>query len=570
MRSIKLFMLFWLGFILPITFAAHAQAQLDLGQSSLSLDTAPDFLKEEDAYKLEATLDQGTLTIRWYQADTYYLYKDKYRVTVDGKDITNAANFDEGITKFDEFFGEVKTVYYNSNQISVILGERQGVSWLELDYQGCTDKGLCYPPNSRWIKIDFDANTAIESDTPPIVNDSGSLTDSGTGATNLTLTTAIVFALLGGIILNLMPCVFPVLSLKALSFSQQGNHRIEGIAYTLGCISFFTLLAVILISVRSSGQSLGWGFQLQQPIFIALLIWLFVMICLWLSGCLELSGRFQSAGQRLTQKQGAWGAYFTGALAAVVASPCTAPFMASALAFAVTQSSATALAVFVALGLGMALPILILSFIPKFSRILPKPGNWMTTFRQAMVFPMAITIVWLLWVFNNQTSSLATAALSLTMIATVFGGWLAIKGYRKAGWLIALLTLLATPLLSQQAHAPQKTPSFSIADIDIELENDKQVLLNVTADWCITCIANERSTLSGASFEQLLSDTNTSYIKADYTRPSKEIDQLLEEFNRVGIPLYVVYHPDNGEQVLPQILTPERLREALSQNGSTN
>jgi len=548
--------------LLPLTLASNASAQFDLEQQTLELDLveAPDFLKEEEAYQLSATLKQGTLNIGWTQAPTYYLYKDKYKVVVDGQDLTPSATFDEGITKFDEFFSEIKTVYYDSNQISVILGERQGVSWLELSYQGCTDKGLCYPPNSRWIKIDFDANTAVESFAPAPTTDSQTTHP----PSELSLATAILFALMGGVLLNLMPCVFPVLSLKALSFAKQGNHRIEGIAYTLGSLSFFGLLAVILISVRSTGQSMGWGFQLQQPIFIALLIWLFVMISLWLSGSLELSGKFQSAGQRLTQQQGAVGAYFTGALAAIVASPCTAPFMASALAYAISQSSATSLAVFLALGLGMALPILILSFIPAFGRLLPKPGNWMTTFRQAMVFPMAITIVWLLWVFNNQTSSLVAALLSLLMIATVLGGWLANRGFKAIGWALALATLIATPFLAQQVSSPKQTSAFSTTDIDEQLDAGKQVLLNVTADWCITCIANERSTLSGKQFEQLLSDTNTSYLKADYTRPSQEIDRLLADFNRVGIPLYVVFRPDDSEQVLPQLLTPEALKQALN------
>lgn len=555
MRIIATFLISCLMMIAP----PLATAQLDLTDNGFG-EQQPKFLTEQAAYQLTGSVDNGTLTLVWQQAPTYYLYKDKYKLRINDIDVTDNAQFDAGKTIFDPFFEEQKTVYYDTNAIVVTIGERKGKALLELDYQGCTDKGLCYPPSTRYLDINFDNNTLIEVPAPTTINGDNSQTN----LPQISLVTAFIFALLGGVILNLMPCVFPVLSLKALSLSQGGDHRGQSIAYTLGAITFFVGLAATVLTLREAGQAIGWGFQLQQPIFIGALALIFTLIIGWLTGLIEVGAKLQGAGQSLTEQGGLKGSFATGALAAVVASPCTAPFMASALAFAITQPTAIALAIFAALGLGMALPILLLSYVPTLSKRLPKPGLWMITFRQAMVFPMALTIVWLVWVFNNQTSSIATAGLMTLLVGLAFAQFLWVKNARIVAGAVGIACFAA--LIPISSITKTTTDNFQSSDIDNELAAGKGVFLNVTADWCITCIANERAVLSGDRFEQLLADNNATYIKADWTTPSPDVDQLLARFNRVGVPLYVYFASPTAEPIiLPQILTDNAIKAAIEQ-----
>ncbi len=549
-------------FLIATLFSWGVSAQFGDTGSGFGTEQ-PQFLAEEDAYQITGTIEQGTLTLTWQQADTYYLYKDKYKLRINGTDVTAQTLFDEGKTIYDPFFEQEKTVYYDSNTIKIVMGERQGVVLAELDYQGCTDKGLCYPPSTRYLSIDFDNNQVSETSQPS--SGSNTLNQGNASYSDISWPVAIIFALIGGLILNLMPCVFPVLSLKAVSLASGGDHRAQGLAYTAGAIVFFLLLAIILISLRAAGQSVGWGFQLQQPLFIGALVLVFTLITLWMAGTISFGARLQGVGQSLTEQQGTKGSFATGALAAVVASPCTAPFMATALTYAITQPAPIALAVFAALGLGMALPILLISYIPALSNLLPRPGNWMITFRQSLSFLMALTVVWLIWVFTNQTNSLSAALLMCLVVTLCFGIFLTSKGVKKTGYIVCVACFGALALLTTSdsgQHSPKT--AFNPEQIEGPLQNGQGVLLNVTADWCITCIANERAVLSGEQFEQLLDEEDIVYVKADWTTPSPEVDALLAQFNRVGVPLYV-YFPSKDERpvVLPQVLSISKIENAI-------
>ncbi len=400
-----------------------------------------------------------------------------------------------------------------------------------------------------------------------------------------------IFAMLGGLLLNLMPCVFPVLSLKAIGLLEavhisHAAQRLHGIAYTLGVMVFFCAVAGLLYLLKASGAGIGWGFQLQTPWFVALLAYVLFILGLSFSGLLEFGSRFMGVGESLVHRGGYTGSFFTGALAAVVASPCTAPFMGTAIAFAMAQPAFYSLLVFMSLGLGMALPFLLVSFVPQVGHVLPKPGPWMNTFKQFMAFPLYITAVWLLWVLARQTDATAVAAVLMGMVLLVFAVWLRHlqprpKGrWRYANGLLAVVAtvaafgVLTTPLL--EARPPNADASTSVAkegfwqpysaDRLAELRaQGRAVFLNLTADWCISCIANDRVALSMPSVRRVFKEKNIVPLKGDWTNYNPEITRILETFGRNGVPLYVLYPPekDAEPQMLPQWLSPTTVIDAL-------
>ncbi|HEX6591125.1 MAG TPA: thioredoxin family protein [Moraxellaceae bacterium] len=393
----------------------------------------------------------------------------------------------------------------------------------------------------------------------------------------LALLPALGLALLGGITLNLMPCVFPVLSFKALAVLEQADNRPalrrHGIFYTLGVVLSFLVLAGILLALRAAGEQIGWGFQLQEPRFVAALVLLLFVMALSFAGLLEIGAGLAGLGQSLTEGRGDRSAFFTGVLAAVVASPCTAPFMGTALGYALSQPAAAALAVFAALGLGLALPLLLLGFIPALAKILPRPGAWMEGFRQFLAFPLLLTVVWLLWVYGEQTSPLAMAWLLGALVLLAFGIWLLRRAQgRRVPQLIAGLALAAAIVLPLSQSAPvasvttttSSTESWSAEKLAALRAAKKPVLVNMTAAWCITCLANERSTLSTDAVKTALLRHGVSYLKGDWTRRDPAITQYLQSFGRNGVPLYVLYPAEGEPQVLPQLLTPALVQEALA------
>lgn len=392
-----------------------------------------------------------------------------------------------------------------------------------------------------------------------------------------------LFAMTGGLILNLMPCVFPVLSLKVISLVE-GSHsspreqQLHGLVYTGGVILAFILLALALLLVQAGGQAVGWGFHLQAPWFVAGLIILFLFMGLSLSGWLTIGTRIMGVGSDLTLKDGYRGSFFTGVLASVVASPCTAPFMGAALGYALTQNAAVTLTVFAALGLGMALPFLLISFVPAFGRLLPKPGHWMVTFKQIMAIPLYLTVLWLLWVLSRQVS---VAGLGLVVIMAALLAVLAITAQRAKRWqrpfrtataltLLLTLGLLASPWLNTHVSDSQSgdglSEPYSAARLAELREAGRPVFVNMTASWCITCLVNERVALSSEAVREALESHDVAYLKGDWTNNDPAITEVLKRYNTSGVPLYLMYPADDPEapaSVLPQILTENLVIEAI-------
>jgi len=403
------------------------------------------------------------------------------------------------------------------------------------------------------------------------------------------------FAALGGLILNLMPCVFPVLSIKALSFAKNAGQsvrtqRLDGLAYTAGVLMAFVLLASALIALRAGGEAVGWAFQFQQPWFLAFLVYLFFLMALSLSGVFEIGTGLMGAGSGLTARKGYQGSFFTGVLATTVATPCTAPFMGPAIGFALTQSWLVAMLVFIALGLGMALPILLLSFAPALTRYLPRPGAWMETFKQVMAFPLYASALFFLWVLGNQVGVMGMTMVLGVCVLMAFAAWLyqrrqqwgALFRSLSAATAAAVLALavystqtpfmqsVAAPALSASqgtgGDATAEFEAFSSARLDELRAAGRPVFVNMTADWCITCLANEKTTLRTDRVKQAMADNDITYMKGDWTNEDPEISAVLDQFNRPSVPLYVLYPADPAEepQILPQILTPGLVADAFN------
>jgi len=390
---------------------------------------------------------------------------------------------------------------------------------------------------------------------------------------------ALVLALAGGLLLNLMPCVLPVLSMKALALVNSGGAgsraRVEGVAYTAGVLVTFLAVGGALVVARAAGAQVGWGFQLQSPLVVAGLAYLLFAVGLNLSGLFELRGPALGGG---LAPSGAASAFFTGALAVVVATPCTAPFMAAALGFALVQPAGVTLAVFAALGLGLALPFLLISFVPAVARRLPRPGPWMVRLKQGLAFPMYASAAWLVWVLARQSGPDAVFAVLAGATLLAFALWLAAPAERSppraaravgtvAG--VVALALLAVPAVMRDGANAGETPAlgeaYSATRLDAARAAGEPVLVNMTAAWCLTCKVNERFALSGDRFRDLLAATGTTYFVGDWTNRDAAISAYLERFAHPGVPLYVVYPAAGGApEVLAQVLTPRQVERALT------
>jgi thiol:disulfide interchange protein len=390
-----------------------------------------------------------------------------------------------------------------------------------------------------------------------------------------------VLALVGGLILFLMPCVLPVLSFKALGLAQasrsHAHAKAHALWYSAGVLASFALIGALVLSLRSAGQALGWGFQLQQPWVVGSLALLMFAIGLSLSGVFQFGASLAGVGQSLTEKSGAAGDFFTGVLAVVVASPCTAPFMAGALGYAFTAPVLPAMLVFLMLGLGLALPFLLIGFVPALASRLPKPGLWMDTLKHWLAYPMYVTAVWLLWVFGKQRGIDAMSLLLLGAVLLALGLWWferqrfrdGIANKILAYLLIALAIgglVLATrgPAHTQRASVAAGVTPFSAETLAQLRAEGKPVFVDMTADWCITCKVNEKAVLDTAAFRELLQRTGTVYMVGDWTDQNAEISRFLDQFKSPGVPLYVIYPADGRPgRKLPQILSQDLMRESL-------
>jgi thiol:disulfide interchange protein DsbD len=404
------------------------------------------------------------------------------------------------------------------------------------------------------------------------------------GPSALATLQAMALALAGGLVLNLMPCVLPVLSVKTLALVSHAGGRAalrwHGLAYTAGVLVSFAVVASLLLALRAGGEQIGWGFQLQSPVVVTLLAYVLFTVGLNLSGVFTVSARFAGAGQALAGRTGYAGSFFTGALATVAATPCTAPFMGAAIGYAVTQPWPTAVLVFEALALGLALPFLLLTLIPAWRRALPRPGPWMTRLRQVLAFPLYASVAWLIWVVSQQTASSGVAVALGGLVVIGFAAWLyqASRGARTTWRRVATVAVAALavgagalgPLtgavstVPPAAHADGWEP-FSAARLDELRGAGRPVFVNVTAAWCLTCLVNERVALRSSAVTGALARKGVATLKADWTNRDPAITRVLGSFGRNGVPLYLLYPARATGQptVLPQILSEGAVIDAL-------
>ncbi len=420
----------------------------------------------------------------------------------------------------------------------------------------------------------------------------GTLGDGGgsgvSAAAQTSVWQAMLLAFLGGILLNLMPCVFPVLSLKALAVVKASGlslreKRMEGLLYTAGVMASFLALAGALLAFRAGGAAVGWGFQLQSPEVVAVLAVILFAVALSLAGYFELGGSFTGLGQGLVDRGGALGAFATGVLATIVATPCTAPFMASALGAALVLPPVEALSIFAALGFGLAFPMLLISEVPAIGRLLPRPGPWMDRFRQFLAFPVFATVIWLVVVLGQQAGIPAVAALLGILVLVVFAIWCwrvargahgVGKGLSHVAAAAALIASVWLVWYAGEQEAPMAAAGggvlaaepFDQSKLDGYRAAGEPVFVNLTAAWCITCLANERVALSTDQVAAQFRARGIRYLKGDWTRRDPKITEILTDYGRSGVPLYLYFAPGRAQAVvLPQLLTPDIVLDAIGQ-----
>ncbi len=396
---------------------------------------------------------------------------------------------------------------------------------------------------------------------------------------------ALAFALMGGLLLNLMPCVFPVLGIKVLGFVEHAHGdtramRLQGLTFLAGVLVSFVALAGLMLALRAGGAQLGWGFQLQSPVVVTLLAALFFVLALNLSGVFEWGAFAQSITSSLSARGRYADAALSGVLATVVATPCTAPFMGAAVGFTLTQDALSALAVFAVLGLGMALPVLLLSFYPALLRKLPRPGAWMETFKQVLAFPLYATVAWLAWVLGAQAGNDAVLALLaglvlIAMAAWMYGRW----EHEPAMWrsLVALMLAAAGVAVAWPGPAaqPEASPVARAGELSWQewspekvlslTASGKPVFVDFTAAWCVTCQVNKRIALHNAAVVKEFAARDVASLKADWTRQDPRITRTLSELGRNAVPVYALYVPgESAPRLLPEVLTPGVVQEELA------
>jgi len=572
--SHRAFLTLLLLFVATITNAAGGFSEAGkpaFGQEWVSSGESVDFLPVEEAYKLLAERSaNGELSFSWSIAEGYYLYGHAFSgaAIIGDEEQEMALNIPPGLAKTDEYFGDVEVYYHNALVSAHALQEAGQFS---ITSQGCADAGLCYPPRTQYFAV-AESGKLIEQESFGVAGENaasgaGKL-DSDDAAPTSFLMMAL-FAFLGGMVLNLMPCVFPVLALKVLGLVNAGvisreEQKAHGLSYSVGVVVSFLAVGGVLLALRAAGDALGWGFQLQTPWIVAGLAYLFFALALSLSGFIEFGASWAGAGQNLTERSGHSGSFFTGVLAVVVASPCTAPFMGAALGFALVQPPLTALSIFAALGLGMAAPFVLLVWVPALAQRLPRPGPWMLTFKEVMAVPLYVTAIWLVWVVGRQTGVDGMAAVLIGCVFVYLALWLwrvngVVRRVLAAASLALAIGLVAGPLLKEKAASGVQASNAYSAERVLRLRaNGQPVFVNLTADWCITCLANERVALSKSSVMEAFSESNVAYLKGDWTNNDPLITDLLRQYGRSGVPLYLLFPADASRpaQILPQILTP--------------
>jgi thiol:disulfide interchange protein DsbD len=414
-------------------------------------------------------------------------------------------------------------------------------------------------------------------------------TTSGADAIGGSALAALVFAFLGGILLNLMPCVFPVLGIKVMGFVEHAHGdaramRLQGLIFAAGVLVSFLALAGLMLALRSGGAQLGWGFQLQSPAFVTLLAALFFVLALNLSGVFEWGAFAQSMTSDLSAQGRYADAFLSGVLASVVATPCTAPFMGAAVGFTLSQSTVVALAVFGMLGLGMAVPVVLLSFMPRLLKMLPKPGAWMETFKQVLAFPLYATVAWLAWVVGAQAGNDAVLTLLAGLVLIAMGAWVYGRwGHTGRAWGPAFAVLLAAGGLllawpradasdaAAHPHAPSAKPgelpwqAWSPERVRDLAAQGTPVFVDFTAAWCVTCQVNKRVALHDDAVIKAFAKHGVVALRADWTRQDPRITETLSALGRNAVPVYALYVPgESAPRLLPELLTPSLVLDELA------
>ncbi len=599
----------WLAFVLIVAGVVHAQGVAGL-------------LPIDEAYKLTANIDTpGVIKLHWTISPHYYLYRGQMKFTA-GEGVTlGSAQLPAGKKFHDEYLGDVET-YHNSIDATVPYTLAPGTKRIKFSvrYQGCHEVTplICYPPHTKDFDLPLPGGAAAvgtgaagtmpssSGGSPPARNaldkldpapqsegDAASATSSimaGLGASSANaessssagLALALLLAFVGGLILNLMPCVLPVLAIKAVGVLESGESRQQArahaLAYGAGVICSFLAIGIVILALHSAGHAVGWGTQLQQPLIVAVLACVLFAVGLSMSGPVQFGSRLGNVGAGLTQRGGAAGNFFTGVLAVVVATPCTAPFMGAALAYALVAPPANELLVMLALGIGLALPLTLIGLVPALSRLLPKPGRWMETLKQFLAFPMYLSAVWLVWVLSHQRGADAAALVLVAMVLLAAAVWAhgRMRVPYKLGYVFtfvlavtALGSLYGVTRIAPPARAVGASSggpvAFSPAKLQALRDAGTPVFVDMTADWCIICKANEHTVLDTDAFRDLLKRTGTVYMVGDWTDVDPMIGAFLQQYHSPGVPLYVVFPRGSGAgKVLPTVLTASLVREVLS------
>lgn len=568
-------------------------------------------LPEDQAFVFEAIAWSPTEVLaRFTLPKNYYLYRDGSNFSVASED--GATTWQLGAPAWpapqqhvDDHFGAV-SVYFDLVEIPIVVAPAQAGAnsplRLTATFQGCQLDGICYPPMTREVRVEMPpadasqveaakaaiaANPYVDSVLKEAADMAVNAAPATSGGDDAALTPgilgALLLALLGGVLLNLMPCVLPILSLKVMGLARSGESvakaRSHALWYTAGVMVTFAAIGLAVIGLRAIGLALGWGFQLQQPVIVAVLAYVMFALGLSMSGVFNLGVGLTGVGQGLGSRSGPAGDFFTGVLAVVVASPCTIPFMGSALAFAFASSSVVALLIFLALGLGLALPFLLIGLVPALASRLPKPGAWMETLKQFLAFPMYLTAIWLLWILGKQRGVDAVAAILVGATVLALALWWWERGRYREGALrrvlaslLIALALLPLPWVHRLAP-PQQAAATQTGWVPYSAERlaslraeGRTVFVDMTADWCVTCKANEKLVLHTDRFEALLAQTGTVAMVGDWTNVDPAISAFLRDYNSVGVPLYVVFKggTTGPGHKLPTVLTFAIVEDALT------
>ncbi|MCO5143962.1 MAG: thioredoxin family protein [Oligoflexia bacterium] len=450
---------------------------------------------------------------------------------------------------------------------SPIIKNSSGKIELELKKKSPAPKGM---QTLKLLLVTDKGNFSLEKELVMGVDSQQSNDVSGSSVFSLWVT--IFFAFIGGIILNFMPCVFPVLGIKALSLLKvsRAEARANGLIYSLGILVSFWILTAVLLFIRASGSEIGWGFQLQNPYFVTALVLLFSFMSANLAGFFELPSSFMGVGSSLAGKEGAWGSFFTGALTVIVATPCSAPFMGTAIGVALSQNTGILFLIFSFLAIGLAFPFLLLSLFPGFVNCLPKPGNWMNRLKEFFAIPLALTVVWLLWVLSLQVESFGIYQILAALIILFSGIWVLNKFSTKSAKFIGILCILVALFLSFRIQ-PRLNASiesglwkpYNEQNIQEDLKKEKTVFIDFTAAWCVTCQVNKQLVLNTSSMQKYFSEKDIQLYVADWTNSDPVITSALQKVGRASVPVYLVLKPSGEQTILPQILTEDIVKKSV-------